>query len=66
MINIEDRSTITELFSFVHPRYKDKKQRLYFSNTSETMIEWLSFDHVFLYQRISVEQQPDDIKQSRT
>jgi len=53
MIQILESKEIKTMYTFIHPRYSEQ-QLLYFSRNGQLMIEWLTNNRVFLYERQSV------------
>lgn len=51
LIEITSETSIKEHCTFVHPFYKGQEQFLYFSDTTDLMIERLANQRVFLYRK---------------
>lgn len=50
MIEIRTDSTLNTQYKFVHPRYKER-QILYFNTHGDMMLEFLSHDRTYLYEK---------------
>jgi len=51
LIEVVDEKKVIEKSAFYFPIYKDTKQRLYFSDDGEFMLECLSNSRTYLYKK---------------
>ena len=50
VVEIINQTQVKDLYTFTHPKYADQ-QTLILSKSSEFMLELLSYNRIFLYQR---------------
>jgi len=51
LIEIVNEAEVKEHLVFIHPYYQTEKQRIYFDDKNEYMLEKLAHPRVFLYER---------------